>query len=74
MIQSLAESVTPPKGMLIPVPLVVPSNGVAQGDEGLRTVGLTNSCMTALIDRVALITSAAVIDMIIDAASRAEAL
>lgn len=68
VIQSWAESETPPRGELIPVPVIVPSYGVVQWDEGLEMVGVgvTNSCMTALTDRGVLITSAAVIDMIID--------
>lgn len=56
------------------MPVIAPSNGVAQGDDGLEIVRVTNSCMTALTDRGVLITSAAVIDMITAAVSRAEIL
>lgn len=56
------------------MPVIAPSSGVAQGDEGFQYVGVTISCKAALINRGVLITSAAVIDMIIDAVTRAEIL
>ena len=56
------------------MPVVAPSNGVVHWEEGFKYVGVTNSCVTALINRGVLITSAAVIDMIIDVVNRADIL